>query len=323
MISETLKIKPELDKDGLAKMEKTLGERFKKLAKSFGKGLASAFKGGGIVGLALGLLDKLLNPLKEIQEAIDRTLQKAGGIATNAQQFGSTSGRLAKLQALGEAKGIDADSLYMLIGKFQSAVADAQANPNQPSAVKNFVNDKDMVNAFFEFIQSLQRLDKNQQIRAQEAVFGEKQVLKMASFLQADFSDLMKQVAPQDTNKLTARINKLDTLSNLADTLAARRSLQDLSTKGGVINESMVRAKDRAEGIALEKENKNIAAYENLAAISNTVAKIEGLAQQGLSLLGDLVNKVTPTVNRIANSIDNLMKSPAARGIFKMFGKGE
>lgn len=306
-------------------MEKALQTRFTKIAKSFGKGLVNIFKGGGVVGIALGLLDKLLNPLKETQEAIDRMLKSSDDIATNATQFNTSAGKLFKLITLAKATGLDQDTLFMQMSKFQTAVAEAKADPNKPSAVRNYVDQEDTAQAFFEFIQALQKMDRNQQLLVQQSVFGEKQILKMADFLQTDFEKKFNEVGLNKitSEKLTRSIDKLATLNDTQDALTARRELFDTVNKSGVINESMIRNRDKSEQLQLQRENQRIQSYNDLAAISQTTDKIMGLVEQGIGLIGNLINKLTPFIDKVSTAIDKLLKSPFMRGVRGMFGGGE
>lgn len=308
-------------------MQNALQSRFTKLTKSFGKGLVNVLKGGGIAGIALGLIDKLLNPLKEVQEAIDRSLKSSDDIATNAKQFNTTAGKLQKLITLAKATGLDQDNLFTLINKFQNSVAAAAANPNDPAnnSVQNFVGQKDTAEAFFGFIQQLQKMDRNQQLMVQTQVFGEKQILKMADFLQSDFGRIAAQtgIDKMTSEKLTNSIEKLANLNDLADALTARRENNDLVSKAGVINESMIRARDKSEQIALERENRNIANYNNLAAISQSVDKIMGMVEQGMGLLGGLISKLTPFIDKVTGFIDRMSKSSWVTKGIKLFGGGK
>lgn len=325
MFSEILKIIPKLDDKALRDMERNLSSRFMKVAKGFGKGIAGIFKGGGLIGAGLALVDKLLNPLKDTQEAIDRMLSKSDDIATNAGQFDTTTGRLFKLVQLAKSTGLDQDNLFTLITKFQTAVAEARANPSQPSAVRNYTAEQDTAVAFFEFIQALQKMDKSQQVLVQSQVFGEKQILRMADFLQTDFGRKMAEVGLDKTSsdKFTTSIEKLAGLNDMADALTARREAQDVIAKAGVINSSMINARDQSERIALQKENERIKSYNDLAAISDTSNKIMGLIEQGLAMIGSFINVVTPTLQRMADSLSNVMKSPTIRGFMKFLGKDE
>lgn len=332
MFSEVLKIIPKLDPKDLQAMQRALQSRFTKLTKSFGKGLVNVLKGGGIAGIALGLIDKLLNPLKEVQEAIDRTLKSSDDLATNAKQFNTTTGKLTKLVTLAKATGLDQDNLFTLITKFQTAVAEARANPNDPnsSAVRNFTKQDDTAEAFFGFIQEMQKLTKDQQVLVQSQVFGEKQILKMADFLQSvgdpkALAGIVKNTGLDKvtSERLTNSIDKLANLNDLGDALAAGREMNDLVTKSGVINESMIRNREKSERLALERENRNIANYNNLAAISQSVDKITGLIEQGMGLLGSLINKLLPALDKIVAATDRFMKSPMVRGVRGLFGGGK
>jgi len=343
VFKEILKIIPKLDDKDLAAMERALQSRFTRIAKNFGKGVMNVFKGGGIAGVALAFIDKLLNPLKETQEAIERTLKSSDDIATNATQFNTTAGRLFKLVSLAKATGLDQDNLFQLINKFQNAVAEAKADPTKPSSVKNFVQREvvdpktgekriengDTAEAFFEFIQSLQKMDRNQQLLVQQQVFGEKQVLKMADFLQSMSGDALSKILKTTgldkvtSAKLTTSIDKLAGLNDLQDALEAGRGVRDIQNKAAVINEGMIRARDKSERVALERENARIQSYENLAKISTTVDKIFGLVEQGISILGGLITKLEPFINKVTDAIDKMLKSPIVRGVKSWFGGGE
>lgn len=317
MFTEILKILPKLDNADLNKMENSLGKRFVKISKKFGKGLGAALMGGGIAGLALGLIDKLINPLKEVQDSIDKAMSHGDDLVTNAKQFGTTAGKLAKLQAIAGSTGLDAGSLDMLVTKFQTAVAEAVQDPKKITSVRQYVGEKDTADAFFQFIQSLQKMNKTQQLLVQQEVFGEKQVLKMADFLGTDFSTLSKYFAKISTDRLTSSANKLGDLNDLTQTLEQVRGLNDLNSKAGVINKGMVMSKDRQEKLNLEKENQRIQAYTSLSTISETTTKMLTFLEQGYNLLPPLIK----AVERMSLSIQEMYKKFTGSRIFRgIFG---
>lgn len=316
MFKEILKIIPQLSTTDLNKMDQQLRRRFMNLAKSFGKGLKNVLMGGGVAGIALALVDKILNPLKETQEAIDRVLKQGDDLVTNAKQFGTTAGRLAKLQALGQATGLDADNLNLLLAKFQTTLAEAQADPTKQTSVRNFVGSKDTAEAFFQFIQQMQKMTKEQQVLVQQEVFGEKQILKMADFLQSDFGELSKSFAKFDTDKLDQAANKLGGLSDLNDTLGAQRNLQDLISKGGVVNQGMIQSFDKNQKIEQQKETDRIKSYQAQALISEGVTKIGALLEKGLFTLTELLTNL----KGVKETVD---KIPGSRFFKGLFGGGD
>lgn len=327
LLSEILKIKPQLDKADMNKMERTLNQRFGRVAKNFGKGLTGAIKGGAIAGVAMGLIDKLLNPLKEVQEAIERTLSYSDDLVTNAKQFGTTAGNLAKLQAFGKSTGLDPQALNMLLSKYQNAVAEAAADPNKKSAVRNYVGDKDTAKSFFEFIQVLQKMDKNQQIMVQQEVFGEKQILKMSDFLNTDFASLSKYFKGISNDQITKNANKLGDLNDLSETLGAVRDLKDINRKAGLINSGTVTQMEASKAKALAKENERIAQFETINNLNNSMndisSKLEKLATTLFTELPIIVTGVNALVKGLETSIKGwgmigtmLKESRLLKGLF-------
>ncbi len=314
MFKEVLQIIPKLSNSDLSAMERSLSSRFKKVAKGFGKGLVGALTGGGIAGAAIGLIDKLLNPLKETQDAIDRSLSKADEIADAAKQFNTSAANMARLQAFGKASGLDAGQVQLLLQKFQTAVAEAKADPKQQSAVRAFVDDKDTAQSFFQFIQSLQKItDKNQQVLIQEQVFGEKQILKMSDFLNQDFFATAKQLGNFDPKTLNNSIEKLSQLESLKNALEARRGLQDINGKASIINKGMILSQDQQLKKAQEKEDLNIQSYKDLAKLSMASDEMLFMLRQAVVTFTASLVKIT----NLDNQLSNMSKAPFWKSIVK------
>lgn len=315
MFKEILKIIPRLEVSDLNKMERSLTQRFTKIAKKFGKGLGSALAGGGIAGLALGLIDKFLNPLKETQEAIDRVLKQGDDIVTNAKQFNTTAGKLFKLTQVAKSTGLDEAGIFELIKRFQTSVAEAVADPTKQTSVRKFVGIEDTAEAFFQFIQGLQRMDKNQQLLVQQEVFGERQILKMADFLQTDFNRQLAILQARPAEQYTPSLERLGALNDLTDALEARRTLEDTIRKGNVINEGMVRSRDVQARLELERENQRIQSYKSLATISEASTRMLVVIEKGFLILSDLATKIS--------GLSDIIKRISTSRLFKGMGLGE
>lgn len=270
MFSEILKIIPKLDGGAMNQMEQGLASRFGRVAKKFGNGLKNVLLGGGIVGAGLAIVDKLLNPLKETQEAIDRYLGRANDISVQAKQFGSTSGELRNLQAVAGAKGITAENLETLLIKYQTALAEAKADPTKQTSVRQYANDTNIVESFFGFIQELKKVnDPSKQVLVQQEVFGEKQIGRMSEFLNTEFSGLIKDLKLPKATELTGVIEKSSNLADLQQMMTERNKLKDDLIKGDIIKEYMVRSKDASDQRKAEQENKNIAGYADLKRLAD------------------------------------------------------
>lgn len=322
MWTEIVKVIPRVDSLSLNNMEKLLHSRFANVAKKFGSGLVNVLKGGGIAGVAIALIDKVLNPLKEVQESIERSLSKGDDLATFAKQFNTTAGSLARLQAFGKATGLEPEGVRLLLAKFQAAVSQAALNPSQPSAVSNFVGKKDTAEAFFEFVQALQKLGPIQQNLVQQEVFGERQILKASEFLQADFKFLAEKIGGPSAEALTIAAEQLGTLKDMKDLLSAQRELKDLQTKAGLIGPRTITELNRGENIDLARENKRLGQFDDLKKISIAADKITKLLEDAyLKLAPVLATYLPKLIDQLATSAKIVEKSRSLRGLLPGQGK--
>jgi len=319
MFKEVLKIIPQVERGALNRMESQLNSRFSKVAKKFGRGLVGVLKGGGVLGATIALVDKFLNPLKDVQEAIERTLTRADDVVTQANQLNSTPGKVFKLQRLAQSAGLDEQTLSQLLIKYQGAVAEAGADPSKPSAVREFVGySPDTVDSFFRFIQeikSLQQTNPDAAFLAQSEVFGEKLIGKMADFVQQDQREVLKQLRLQDSDSITKDLNSQATLNDLKDRLASKREADDLRNKGKVISEGTIKEQDKIERLRLQNENQNVANFKDLAVVEQAALQVTGLLNQLIAQTGKLLLHSTD----ILKFIQAIAGSPNLRNFL---GKG-
>lgn len=324
VFTDILKIKPQLDNRDLNEMDKKLSQRFGKIAKGFGKGLKSA----GLLALGGAVLERMLNPLQEVKAAIDRTLGKADDTVTNAKQFGTSTQNFVKLRAIGEMNGLAPEQLDTLLTKYQGAVAQFRANPNDESvsSVRNFAGNKDTAAGFLDFITSMQKMTADQRTLIQTQVFGEKQVLKMAEFLQANFQESADALKGIDFKKVA---KDYETLGNMQDKYvqnAVIRNLQDISGKAAVINKGTLNDVNRSETSALMRENGQIAragasftVEENMNKIQENVEKLATQLLNSIPEVFDALNGIAGLLKKSIDGwvmiIDLIKKSPMMKGI--------
>lgn len=204
MFSETLKIIPKLDPGEAKKMERTLSERFARVAKGFGGGLKAVIK-GSILGISLGLLSKLLNPLEALEEKIKNLLGEGTDIRDMADKFGSTPGELKRLQDVGQSLGVSPDQLKDMMNKFAGAVEKARTELEDPTAqisastnvVKNFAGEKNIAEGFFQFLTSLKAQGQGQ---GRDVFFGEREQRLAAERLRTG-----EQLTPEERQNLISQ----------------------------------------------------------------------------------------------------------------------
>lgn len=324
MFSEILKIIPRLDVKGLNKMTNTLSARFGKVAKKFGSGLKKGILGGGILGAGLAVIGKILNPLKETQEALDRMLKTSDDLSTNATQFNTTAGKLFKLQQFGVAAGLDTEKLYDLMVKFQAKVAEAARNPTKPSVVSEYVKDTDTAESFFKLLQNLKSMESKKQVDAQAQIFGRRDLLDMAELMRMDFAKVQKTIGLKSADVYTGSVNKIAGISDLNDALQARRNARDLEAKGGIINKGMIYSRDAALTQEQNNENKRLQSYKELEDMNKSIKEFQGKVEEGMRFLYEKVPMVLEKVDWLGTKLGQIASQlvEMTGKIQKFFGGG-
>lgn len=164
MFSEVLRIKPVLDSSTAKQMETNLATRFGRIAQRFGGGLKAVIK-GSILGISIGLLNRLLNPLEALEDRIKNLVGQGSDIRDLADRFGTSAGTLKQIQDFGKSVGVDPDKLKDLMQKFAQAVETAREEIQDPTkvlspssiAVRQFTSEKDLGKGFLDFLLSLRR----------------------------------------------------------------------------------------------------------------------------------------------------------------------
>lgn len=320
MWSEILKVKPKLDSADASNMERSLNTRFKNVTKKFG----GALKIAAVASLGSAFVAQVLSPLKDVQGVLKNTLTKADDIVTFAAQFNTTPEKFAKLQALGKLKGLEPDSLNMLLTKFQSAVADTNADPTKPSAVRQFANIPDTADAFFEFIQALKKMTPEQQNLVQQNVFGEKQILKMSEFLQSDFKESMQMLSKVNFKNVAVAAQSLEQLEGMQKQKETVNELQDLIQKSLVINSGTIESESLSQRLQNARENKQLADFRNINELNNQVEEMKEMLRSTTTAFLKEFPVIIQAMKRSLQGWEMISKAlPSARGFKYGQGKNE
>lgn len=324
MWSETLLLKPKIDSSTGAAMERNLSARFARVAKRFGGGLKAIVK-GSILGISLGLLNKLLNPLEDLQTKIKELLGAGTDIRDAADRFNTTPGQFKRVQDVAQSIGLSPDALRDLMNKFAMAVETARKEFATPGlkeisgsslAVKNFVGDKDLAEGFFSFIQSLKQATPKIREGAEAQVFGEKQFGAARRFIEADFGKAFGTIGEPGTNLLNVAVNKLAALADQQRALQVQRETQDFLNAAGRINGKMIRDIEKAEKLKADRETKQLQSFDDLKKASIAIEEVKG----GMETLLIQLNKGIGYLADIASFVN---KSKTARWFRGVFGGNE
>ncbi len=200
MFTEILRVKAVLDSAAAAVMENTLHSRFARVAGRFGTGLKRAVQ-GSVLGISLGLLNKILNPIEALDEKIKGLLLHGTDVKDLSERLGATPGEVEQLKNVAASFGVTSDQFKEMIVKFDDGIEKAKdeiSRKVEPSAstvaLLPFVNEKNKVKGFKELMTSLQvsgaGKDQDQPLSA-----------RAASMFQAAGKG---GIAPEDLQKLIA-----------------------------------------------------------------------------------------------------------------------
>jgi hypothetical protein len=143
-------------------MEQNLSERFARVAHRFGSGLRNVVK-GSILGISLGLLSKLLNPLEALEDKIKKLLGEGTDVKDLADKLNTSGGQLKQAQDVAQSLGVSPEEFKGMLLKYSEAIDKAREEIANPFAeksastetVRQFVAEEDKVKSFLQFIGSL------------------------------------------------------------------------------------------------------------------------------------------------------------------------
>lgn len=332
MFSEILKIIPVISPGDGKKMEKSLSERFGKVASRFGSGLKAVIK-GSIIGISLGLLNRLLNPLEALEDRIKSLLGQGSDARDLADRFNSTPGQVQRLQDVAEIAGVKPDQLQEMMVKFAQAVETAREELStkgsdiSPStnAVQDFIGQKDMVESFIAFLTRLRAegqspgrdvtyngqflkhqsgMDSRKAI--EKEVLGEVQFGGMKRLIETDLAEKLGGLKGAfDTNQLNETLTSLASMEDKRRALEVASRTQSLIDATNKISDNTVKQMEAATAREQQRLDSQLQGFNDLRRAANGIETLkEGLTGLSLSVtkaLGYLGN-IAERLNKVGDS---------------------
>lgn len=303
-----VKLKYVAEKASIKQAEKNLNSMFSRVTNTFRKGFKKALKGisfaGGIAAMGTALA-ALLNPMSQLNDRINATLNKAGNIKDRAQGAGTDIKTYLALQGYAASKGVNEEALLQAMSRMQVMVGEAKAGTK--NALYNYRNETDMGKVFYNVMNAI-AAEQDPAARAKLAsdIFGQRAIAQLGplvteGFLKDDFNNILKGV---NLSKVEKSVLGLDAMGDKQAALQFRREMQDLIAKGGSINGKTIQYQHAAEKIRLDKENAQLKNYESIAVIDVTLQKLLGIATT-------FVTKLEPAIVLLAGALDAASKLPA------------
>ena len=294
----TIKFTP--TSQSLKETEKKLTSTFDRVVNRFKNGFGKAWKGlkigSGIAAMGTALA-ALLNPLAQLNERINTTLDKAGNIKDRAQGAGTDIKSYLALQGYAASKGINEETLQQALSRMQVLVGEAKAG--NENALSNYAGETDMARVFYNVMNNIAKVqDPAQRAKLASDVFGQRAVAQLGplvteGFVAEDFQKLLQGV---DLNKAQAAVLGLDAKGDQQAVLQFKRDVDDLIQKNKVITPETIKMQNAREKSLLDKENKQLKTYDSIATIDVCIQKMLGVLQ-------DFVVKMEPGLVLLAGAL--------------------
>lgn len=320
MWREVLRIFPRLDAAATRIMENTLNRRFANVARRFGQGLQKVVRFTAL-GAGLAIVTRLLNPLQAMEERIRNMLGQAEDLNELADRFNTTPGQLRRLQAIGEALGVRPERLNELMSRYAEAIENARLELTDPNAqksnatriLKEFVDEKDLAEGFFKFLQSLRAQGESSGIetrqRTEREIFGSVQHGAARRLIEADFASEFDRAGIPTAGRLNQAIEKMAALAELDNRRRAGREANELISTAGRMNEKMIEDIARAEQRRIERENQQLESFKDLKRASEGIDEI-------IAMFTELMKLLTRGVGMLGELVPVIKNSRLIRGIF-------
>ena len=305
--SYLVKIKFNPEKSSLKQTEKNLNSMFSRVTNTFRKGFKKALKGisfaGGIAAMGTAIT-AILNPMSQLNDRINATLEKAGNIKDRAEASGTDIKSYLALQGYAKSKGINEEAFTQALSRMQVMVGEAKAGTK--NALYNYRNETDMGKVFYNVMNAISsETDSAARAKLASDIFGQRAVAQLGplvteGFVQEDFNKILKGV---NLAKAEKSILGLDKLGDEQAALEFKRDINDLINKSKVLNKDTLTMQDAAERVRQDKENKQLKSYESIAMIDVSLQRLVGIGS-------DFMTKLEPAFVMLAAALQVICDLP-------------
>ena len=309
MFQEVLRIKPVLEPGATAKMETTLSQRFKKVTKTFSSGLKAVVTGTAL-GIGLNILAKILNPITELEDRLNTLLGKGKNILDLSGRFNTSTGKIARLQTVGERLGVSPEDLQKLMEKYAEAIETGREEIKKPLKdqsdatkilSKDFLQEQDLAESFFKFIQSLKFVtDQDQRKKIEKEVLGESLFGFKRRFTDANFSQEFKTLPNlNEFGKATANVAITDEELRIR---RVNREAQSFIKNSNSLGPGTVSAINALEQKRANKEDKDFSSLASKAVAARGIEESMALIQKPLEQLQEGISKLVVFTEGLSKS---------------------
>lgn len=313
-------VQPKISGSDGQKMENDLNRRFKRVADKFGgtlKTVGSKLK-GVLAGATAGVVGAVaMNPYDEVSKNIDEATMNAGALYDKALQYNTSAGKMFQTQQLLASKGIM--DFETVLDRF--AVKLDQARSGEDTTLSEFTNEKDVIDAMFKALASMQSLSGEGQARMLQQIFGGRQGFALAPLITEDMQARSRMIfGDLSTKDFDAMIKRLDDVGDQRDISKAIIAQEALRLNSEKITAESVGVQRSVEEQRIRRQTARYSEIETFAKSAEAMDKMaEGVDQIQEAVLA----RVAPTLDEIVGTNkwigDNIKKYGVWNGLGNAF----
>lgn len=287
------KIKPEVDKAKLKQETGKVEKSFFKTAKSFSKAMSNSFKTIGKMskfGFIAGAVAKLVNPLEEINQTLNNTLENFDQIGRLGDQLGikDVVGLGALMTAL-QSKGIDRTQAEKILNELQTEIGKSRSG-DETAKFSGISADENALTLFAKVMNKISTTkDVSQAKSLASSVFGEKEASRLFDALRsqeefsATYQEAYKKLSESD-------IRKMQELQGKKDQLQALQDLDIMIERAKKINDKTVQLQLQSIRKSENLKTSQLDQYEGATKTNEVLDDIKDGVQKTTNLLGEWVS---------------------------------
>lgn len=285
------KIKPEIDKAKAKQEAGKLEKTFLKTAKAFSKAMSNSFKTIGKIGkgsFIAGAIAKLVNPLEEINQTLNNTLENFDQIGRLSDQLGikDVAGLGALMTAL-QSKGIDRSQAEKILNELQTEIGKSRSG-DETAKFSGISADENALTLFAKVMNKISTMEDVSQAKSlATSVFGEKEASRLFDALRSreEFSKTYQEAYSKMSG---GEIKRLQELQGQKDKLQALQDLDIMIERAKQINEDTIKLQLQSVRKSENLKTSQIGQFESATKTNEILDDTKDLVQKGVNWLGDL-----------------------------------
>lgn len=306
-----LRVKPELSVSDAKKAEQQLNFRFKKVADKYGdemqkqnsktaddfstrmKGAFGKLKSGWAIaaGALAGIVGAVLsNPIDEADARLNDFLKRIDNLQTRAQQWEVSPEKYLVASEIAQTAGageVFDQALLRVAERLE------QARTGDDPTLKQFLGAGDIVDAFFQLVQTWQQMNPQSRAASMADILGARQANQFAELVQTDWIARAQEILKSggvNYDELGRAIKRGADLEELQSIMRSGLRLSEIMRLGGgAISEKTIATQNRLEGLRQREALDDVVNYIDFARAE--IGRIEFMANT-VDEISDGVNKI-------------------------------